>query len=138
MITVEQTDEFMLALTLWREARGQSKEAIQAVESVIRNRVARLPTEQAADFPLTRVVLKRKQFSCHNPDDPNAVKLPTPTDAAGWRAWKLCLEVIGEQERVDATRGATHYHSGPASKVYWADPAKVTARIGAFTFYKGV
>lgn len=122
-------NDILTALCIWREARGQSLEAMQGVYWVIHNRVAdvRWPDTEA------QVILQKYQFSAFNTDDPNAVKWPTPDDAA----WLVCCSVVSAPGP-DTSKGANHYHSFGklADFPSWADERKLTAKIGPFRFYR--
>lgn len=133
---------FFIALCLWREARNQPREAIQAVYSVIRNRMAdpRWPKTGAG------VVLQPRQFSCFNANDPQAGKFPR-VDAVGEleQPFLDCLAIV-TADAPDNTGGANHYHDASIQPPYkaWlgvqataADlRAKQTASYGALRFYK--
>lgn len=136
-------DQFLTALMLWREARGQSQPAKTAILSVVRNRV----TDAKNRWPksLIGVILQPKQFSSFNAGDPNASKFPQPSsdpnkaNPADWLAWLDCVEVVANVLGGDSTNGANHYESCDAAGIPrpgWADPAKMTVVIGPFRFYK--
>jgi spore germination cell wall hydrolase CwlJ-like protein len=136
--TLESYDPFLFALAVWREARGESLQGKLGVAWCIRNRM----TDRQMRWPATPggVVLQRLQFSCFNADDANATKLPAAMDPA----WLECCRVVDAVQEAgseaDPTHGANHYHSFPASRPElwpaWADPAKQTAIVGRFYFYK--
>lgn len=121
--------DVIAAVTIWREARGESRDAKRGVAWVIFNRTQdkRWPGNAAA------VCQQPKQFSCWNPDDPNYAKWPAFMDDV----FESCCDAWDERGP-DPTGGANHYHSfrDPADFPKWADPAKATVRIGAFTFYR--
>jgi len=128
--------QWITALCLWREARGTSLGAIRAIWHVIANRIA------SSHFPndAVSVILQPKQFSSFNPSDPNASKLPNPASVPDWNAFQSCLTIV-DSPGDDPTGGATHYESCDAAGIprpKWADPAKITAEIGPFRFYKNV
>lgn len=117
------------AITIWREARGESFDAQRGVAWVIFNRMR---DQRWPDDPVA-VCHQHLQFSCWNSNDLNCRKWPSPTDTAFLsciRAW--------EESGIDPTSGANHYHSfaNPFDFPKWADPSKATAKIGAFTFYR--
>ena len=120
--------EFLVALCIWRESRGQPFEGQRAVGHVIRNRVSdsRWPDTYRG------VVLQPKQFSCFNADDPQVTKYPEFNDS--WidavAAARLAMSSL-----TDPTGGANHYHTRSVEPS-WADRTKVTARIGDHIFYK--
>lgn len=123
-------DDLLAALTVWKEARGESPLAKRAVACVIRNRVRDRRWANRAAL----VVLQPLQFSCWNTDDPNATQWPG-ADAI----WNDCLRAVSQAATLpDVTRGANHYHSYPEGHPSWPKWAagEPTAKIGAFRFYK--
>jgi len=80
------------------------------------------------------VILKPKQFSSFNADNPEAVRFPGGDD-------RVFLQILDHVEQVlmgkdsDLTGGATHFHSDDASPE-WTSSMTKTAKIGVFTFYK--
>lgn len=133
-------DQFLLALALWREARGQSSAARAAIACVIRNRME----DAAHRWPKTvsGVILQPHQFSSFSAGDPNAALFPVePAEgkqSADWMAWLTSMDIASTPMTADSTNGANAYESLPegASRPHWADPAKITARLGPFRFYR--
>lgn len=132
-------DDIITALTLWREARGEPEQAKLGVLWVVLNRQKDPRWPQNKLYPDSKlgVCLDPFQFSCYNVKDPNAVKLPLPSD----KSWQQCLHLVQSPGLVDPTMGANHYHSFPAGTPSppwptWAIPEKQVAWIGNFTFYK--
>ena len=133
-------DQFLLALCLWREARGQSAACMAGIAAVIRNR-AEDPKKR---WPRTvsGVILEPRQFSSFNAGDPNAVKFPNNAYGGSgvydWAAWLQACDVATVPFTADPTQGATNYESLPpdAEKPAWCDPAKLTTTIGPFRFYR--
>lgn len=125
----EAYEQIIAALTVWREARGESQAAKLGVYWVIlnRRRDPRWPNT------ISQVCLQPKQFSSFNILDPNASKFPSPDEYS----WAESCEVVYSPGLTDPTDGANHYHSGLATKKWALDnKGKITAKIGAFTFYK--
>jgi spore germination cell wall hydrolase CwlJ-like protein len=116
----------LAALCVWREARGECPGAKRAVAHVIRNRAAQ---KFRGTNPI-EVILWPKQFSCFNAGDPNATLFPTANDAA----FRECREAVANPGD-DPTGGALYYHSC-AKPPRWAEKLQLTARIGAFRFYR--
>ncbi len=88
--TLEQIYEvFLLALVIWREARGETLAAKLAVAWVVRNRVQR-PGWWGKDWG--SVVLKPFQFSSFNHNDPNATRWPDPLDTS----WEASLQIAAD------------------------------------------
>ena len=128
----------VLARTLWGEARGEGSTGMEAVASVILNRVdvAKQRNGYWWGNTIIQVCQKPYQFSCWNKQDPNFKKLSSVTEDDMHFATALRVArraVLGFIK--DATGGATHYHTLAISP-YWAKDQKPTARIGHHVFYK--
>ena len=67
-------DISIMAQTMWGEARNHGEKGMLAVGSVIKNRA---DSDRGLTFGngIRGVALKRKQFSCWNPGDPNREKI---------------------------------------------------------------
>ncbi len=123
---------FLLALCIWREARGESLRGKQLVADVIRNRMndPRWPGTYPA------VILQPRQFSAFNLGDPNSVKFPESTDPT----WHDCLSVtdalLADALLADAPSltTANSYHVEGLFPV-WADRDKIVAHEGHHVFY---
>lgn len=126
-LTADSYDRILLALCVWREARGESSEGKRAVAWVIRNRVRdpRWPNR------VGDVVLQPRQFSAFNSDDPNASKLPKPSA----KDWLECCEAA-DSDLPDPTGGATNYHAADGQSRDWAQEDKFTVQIGQHRFFK--
>jgi spore germination cell wall hydrolase CwlJ-like protein len=143
------TDVYLLALCIWAEARNQGLEGMQAVGSVILNRASR-PGWWGSD--IKSVILKPKQFSCLNEDDPQRVRMiaiaedfinamwKDPDLRACWWVAKGLIEPWPESKNAPALRSnvgaATHYHTSAVAPA-WKDKLKLTARIKDHLFYEG-
>lgn len=122
----------LTALAIWREARGQIREAKCGVYHVIATRAAKEKGGTVA------AILKPYQFSSFNAGDPNAAAFPRPDKVTDWNAWLDCCDIV-DNPGPDMTGGATHYHSYPEGHPNWpawADRQFLKCRIGAFWFYK--
>lgn len=121
-------NRMLLALCIWREARGESFHGKVLVGDVIKNRVldARWPNNYRD------VVLQPKQFSCFNAGDPNAILFPTSVDAS-WQDALLAADQVAAAEQPSTT--ANHYHV-VGLRPAWADAAKITDREGRHVFYR--
>ena len=124
---------FIAALCLFREARGASMTAQNAVWQVIQNRA----NDPQHRWPknIADVVTQPHQFSSFNRNDPNVTAWPTQGHPADWNAFVNCQTVVMNSLGNDPTNGANSYFSGSVVPD-WADPAKHTVDIGPFKFYK--
>jgi hypothetical protein len=132
-------DQFLLALCLFREARGSSLPALTAIYHVILNRVNDPHKRWRRTIP--GVILQPLQFSSFNRDSPDQA-FPVPPEPGtqpnpDWRAWQDCLTVVQTQLLADPTGGANCYEScAPGQLPAWASPEKITVTVGPFRFYK--
>lgn len=130
-LLLETYPNFLLALCLWREARGEDRQGKIAVKHVILNRVKRPSGPYASCKDVVSTILCPYQFSTFNHNDPNASQFPRPED----RSWKECCQVVEEQTS-DPTAGADHYFVTKSAIPKWADSSKLRCEIGAHSFYR--
>lgn len=119
---------FVLALCVWREARGETPRGRRLVAQVIENRV------QDKRWPDTYegVILQPFQFSSFNKNDPNATAFPIETDAA----WPDCVAAANDIMVSDAKfTDANHYHVVGLDPA-WRDVNKIVATEGHHVFYR--
>ena len=121
-----------LALTIWREARGEPFKAKVSVAASIMNRVDR-PSWWGKD--IMSVLFKKWQYSSlTDPQDPQLTKWPSMFDGS----WSECLEVaLDAYERVAAhpMPGADSYHDISIPAPYWAKTEMYVGQIGRLKFY---
>ena len=118
---------FILALAVWREARGESKAGQRLVAQAIENRVhdPRWPDTYVG------VITQHLQFSAFNMNDPNVVKYPSETD----QAWPNCVEAADVVlNSIEPLTDANHYHSTGVWPT-WARKDREVAREGRHVFY---
>ncbi|QKS31490.1 MAG: cell wall hydrolase [Candidatus Accumulibacter similis] len=99
----------IVAKTLWGEARGEGKFGMEAVASVIVNRLRRKyrRCDTAAE-----VCLDPQQFSCWNSGDPNRAKMKALNNNSIDAEYRLALQVAAQAlggGLPDPTHGALHY-----------------------------
>ena len=126
----------MLALCIWREARGESVNAQIAVGCSIRNRTLKATwwnDRTAASY--TAVILQPYQYSSFNASDPNAVKIPNYRDPQFRDCLGIAADIIGGAQ-VDTTSGATHYYDDSIDPPAWALEMTLTLELPPFKFYK--
>lgn len=122
----------LLALCVWREARGETQDAKRGVAWAIRNRVQH-PSWWGIDW--VSVILKPKQFSSFNHDDPNATKFPTLADTS-WAASLAAAAEAFDGTGPDPVAGADHYYDDSIAKPAWAEGKTLTTKLGKLNFYK--
>jgi N-acetylmuramoyl-L-alanine amidase len=111
----EQPEPIVVRMCLWAEARGEGPEGMLAVWWVIRNRsVTRVRS-------MKEEVLRPKQFSSFNPDDPNRAKLLTAylDDRAGWSTADAVATLAEKGRTLDPTTGATSYYNPSICQPAW-------------------
>lgn len=131
------SDLFMLALCLWREARGESLESKRCVAWSIMNRV-RHPSWWGGPSVVS-VVAKPWQYSGMTAaGDPNLIKWPHMTDTSWLACLQISAEVYDSPQIADPTQGATHYFDKTLDQKppYWAKDMTHVLDSGNFHFYK--
>lgn len=119
---------FILALTVWREARGESPRGKLLVAQVIENRV------QDKRWPDTYVgvATQRLQFSSFNRNDANAFLFPAENDTT-WQESVAAAD--GVLNAATSFTSANHYHVIGLSPA-WRDDTKIVATEGHHVFYQ--
>ena len=127
------SDSDLLALCIYREARGEQILGKRGVAWTVMNRLAR---HSWFGTTVREVILHPWQFSSFNESDPNSDVWPRDTDPV----WVDCVDeaetaIAGESE--DPTHGAIYYFSPPLTAPPHAWGAvEVLIKIGALTFCK--
>lgn len=118
----------LLALTMWREARGEGSEGMQAVGCVVRNR--------AKQGDWGHVMTAKWQFSSLTASaDPMLIQWPKGDDPTFQTAMKLA-DGIMDNSLPDTTGGATHYFNPNVVLPSWAATMTHTVDIKHHTFFK--
>jgi len=133
----------LMALTIYGEARGESKEGKIAVGSVILERVDHRKWDGQT---IQEVCLMPYQFSCYLPNDPNfkALKLI----AESWKekyqngldlqqCYRVAADLLDgiiDRTPAIAMNHATQYKT-ISCQAAWANKMKLIATIGAHEFY---
>ena len=125
---------FLLALCIWREARGEILDSKRGVAWVVRNRAAH---SSWWGTDVSSVILKPAQFSSFNANDPNAVKWPSPQDASWLASLEIASEVLAGAVP-DLTGGATYYFDDSIAQnpPAWAAQLEPCAKIGRLNFFR--
>jgi spore germination cell wall hydrolase CwlJ-like protein len=135
-----------MALTVWGEARGETREGQKGVAWVIRNRYenpgwwSRQRGDGIADDTIEAVCRDPFQFSCWNPADPNRSRLNNPKtqERDDYKAiHSLCLDVLNASYDDDPTDGSDHYCTKAVVRhTRWARRRTPTKVIGNHFFFK--
>lgn len=131
---------YIMALTMWGEARAHGHKGMRAVGHVILNRAK-------ADRPMfgkgiRGVALKRRQFSCWNKGDPNREAMRNigslPEGSPDHRRWeeakKLASDILTGKDR-DITGGALFYHTTDVDPA-WATGIEPIRTVADHVFYR--
>ncbi|PZQ48721.1 MAG: cell wall hydrolase [Micavibrio aeruginosavorus] len=128
----------VLARTLWGEGRGEGAAGMEAIASVILNRVE--VAQKRGGYwwgkDIISVCQKPYQFSCWNRADPNYRKLQAITEKDIHYATAVRIARRAMAGTIaDSTKGATHYHA-KSILPDWAKGQMPTTTIGHHIFYK--
>ena len=125
------SDQFMLALTAWRENRGGMRIGMQSVMNVVMNRAAK-----SHETPY-QVCVARLQFSSITASgDPQLTLWPLPNDPQWLTALALAESAVNG-ELADITNGATSYYAlSIKTPPYWAASMTPTAEIAGQKFFR--
>jgi N-acetylmuramoyl-L-alanine amidase len=128
----------ILGRTVWGEARSEGTYGMEAMASVILNRVAVAEGNGGKYWwgnDVISVCQKAYQFSCWNRSDTNYQKLRDVTEQNIHFATALRIARRAMAGALpDATNGATHYHTKDI-KPHWARGKDPVATIGSHIFY---
>lgn len=130
-MVLDDWNKALLALTLWREARGEGEVGMQAVGCVIRNR------QQAKAYGnWAEVMCTKYQFSSLTaPEDPMLIIWPGSQDLIFPQAMQIA-EGIYDGSLPDITEGAFHYFNPHVVMPGWAASLAFIKNIGRHAFYK--
>ena len=128
-----------LTRTLWAEARGEGTAGMEAVASVVLNRV-KIAAENNGRWwwgeNIIQVCQKPYQFSCWNRSDANFQKLQAVDEKDLYFATAMRIARRAAEGAIpDSTDGATHYHAR-GTDPYWARGETPVAAIGNHIFYR--
>lgn len=136
-------ERVMMALCLWREARGETIEAQEWVTWTIRNR-CRKGWWNPSGTLIGAVVHPFQYSSMTDPGDRQTCRFPGYAQKdGGWipdQAMMQCLWVIDQvtmlPETMDPTGGSDSYYDDSIDPPAWATPEKARGKIGRISFFK--
>lgn len=132
MALQDEADMAFLALVLWRECRGESREGKVAVAHSIMNRLA----SPSWGNTLMNVLFQRLQYSSMtHSQDPQITNWPLDSD----KSWQECLEIASdvlEDKIASNVEKADSYHDISISPPSWATPQSFIKQIGRLKFYR--
>lgn len=127
----------LLAITVWREARGEGFEGMLAVAWSIRNRVKK-PGKKWWGNDWEEVVLKRWQYEANLPERPNLLPGDPDVDKSFGMALAAAEDAYNTESGPDPVAGATHYYAWklmPEPAWVKAKDTKFVRQIGGHRFY---
>lgn len=132
MTVQDSADLAFLALTLWREARGESREGKIAVAHSIINRTL----SPSWGDTIMSVLFQRLQYSSLTyASDPQLSVWPKESDAS----WAECLQ-IADAVLTGSIKSniekADSYHDISIQPPNWASPQSFVKQIGRLKFYR--
>ena len=98
-------DQFLLALTAWRENRGGGYEGMQSVANVVLNRA-----RKRGDSPYEECIRPWQFSSITAKGDPELVLWPTLNDPE-WKIAQTIAQDAADGKLDDITGGATFYYA---------------------------
>lgn len=122
---------FIIALVIWREARGEPYLGKVAVGEVVENRV--LDPRWPETYP--GVIFQPLQFSAFNPNDANAIKFPSNFNDSEWEQCWSAAQIILDTP-YEFTSGANHYYNPNIVNPSWAKDVEPILVIGNHRFLK--
>ncbi len=125
----QDNDESLLARMIFGEARNCSEIERTAVGYSAINRVN--DGKRWNGETINEVLLKDKQYSCFNKNDPNREKMLDP-ESYDSNSFYECLEIAGDilsGELEDPTNGATHYFNPAVVAPSWANKLEKVGKI---------
>ena len=126
---ISTQDKLTWARTIYGEARGEPHEGRLAVAFVSYNRA------QISRRTVAQECLKRQQFSCWNPIDPNRSLLLRLQGKDLSDYFLLIDQVLAGI--VDPSHGATFYHTLAVSPP-WSHGETPCAQVGHHVFYRNI
>jgi len=133
----EIRDAYLIAATLWKEARGEGTKGMIAVMNVIQNRTK---NRYMGAKSMRDVILQPKQFSCwlgtknHDLETERIAKSGKDSNE-----FKMALQIVQyalEGKLNDITHGSMYYTNPSQGVPKWARKMKVVLKLGQHHFYK--
>lgn len=132
MIDYATYEQAMLALLVWREARGETRQAKIAVAFSVMNRVK---NPKWWGTTLGAVIAKKWQYSSMAaPGDPNLIQYPLPQDLSFQDSMSAVNAAINN-DAINPVVGADSYYDNSIPPPKWAKPEQFVKQIGAFRFF---
>lgn len=129
----KKADVVFMALTIYREGRGESLEAQIAIGFSIMNRVSK-PSWWGSD--VQSVLFKKWQYSSlTSPNDPQLVIWPAKSSEASWISCLTAADIAYNKTGANPVPGADSYFDDSIKAPYWAKSEMFVKKIGRLNFY---
>ena len=127
---ITMQDQFLIALTVWRENRGGGYAGMQSVANVILNRATTRKTS-----PYVECIRAWQFSSITAKGDPELILWPALNDAT-WKSACTIAEQAAAGTLPDITEGATSYYALTITAPNWAAAMIKTVTIENQVFFK--
>ena len=125
-------EDALLAIDVWREARGEVMDAKRAVAFSVLNRVK---NPKWWGSTIAQVIGKKFQYSSMAaPGDPNLIKWPAQPDPSFEDCMQAAADAISDSGP-NPVPGADSYYDKSISAPAWAKPEQFVAQVGNLFFY---
>ena len=132
MIDYSTYEQALLALVVWREARGETRQAKIAVAFSVLNRV---DSPKWWGTSIGAVIAKKWQYSSMAaPGDPNLIKYPLPHDLS-FQDSMSAVNAALTPGAINTVPGADSYYDISIPPPKWAKPEQFVKQVGAFRFF---
>ena len=123
----------LLALVIWREARGEGELGMRAVAWTVRNRVEH-PTWWGTDYG--SVIAKREQYSSMtHAGDPQLSRFPLADDASFAQALEIAYAIVNDEPIGNPVATADSFYDTSIAAPNWATPDCYVGTVGRIRFY---
>lgn len=123
----------LLALVIWREARGEGELGMRAVACSIHNRVER-PTWWGTSY--ASVIGKKYQYSSMAaPGDPQLIRYPDMNDSMFAEALQIADAIIADEPIGNPVAGADSFYDVSIPPPDWATPECFVGQVGRIRFF---
>lgn len=137
-VPAASTDAYLkslLAVTIWREARGESVEGMRAVAHVIRNR------SKAWNQDWDKIISAKNQFTSMSHVEDSQLTMWPDDDSPQFKAIFEIASRVFEGKDVDLTNGAQYYWNPATATSQWfrdeiAAKMQKVAVIGRHEFFR--
>jgi len=133
MTAWDEYQRSLLALVIWREARGEGPAGMLAVACTIRNRVDRASWWGKS---FAEVIGKKLQYSSMAaPGDPQLLRWPRSESDEGFNTALVIAEIVMRRGAESPVPGADSYYDISIPAPEWATPETYVGALGRLRFH---